>query len=149
MICIARSDSFGNVSTNNNGINIKSDQSCGGKVQQVTYVNTCMTGVKHLLTFNTSFGSCSGTKGTPQYTDIVVNGVLTKSSQSGAFSEFDGFSSSAPLGLTLENVDLDVTAEKTTQNATIGLFNSNIKPSGSNVSTFTVTGSGSVPTCSF
>jgi polygalacturonase len=143
------SDQFGNVSTNNNGINIKSDPSCGGKVQQVTYNHTCMTGVKHLLTFNTSFGSCSGTAGTPQYTDIVVNGVLATKSQSGAFSEFDGFSSSAALGVTLENVDLDVTAEKTTENASVGLFNSNIKPSGSNVSTFTVAGSGSVPSCTF
>jgi len=31
------SDQFGNVSTNNNGINIKSDIDCGGTVKQVTY----------------------------------------------------------------------------------------------------------------
>lgn len=143
------SDEFGNVSTNNNGINIKSDQDCGGKVQQVTYVNTCMTGVKHLLMFNTNFGSCTGTKGTPVYTDIVVNGVLATKSQSGAFSEFDGFSSGSPLQLTLENVDLDVTKQETTQDAIVALFNSDIKPSGTNVTTSTVTGSGSVPTCTF
>ena len=143
------SDQFGNVSTNNNGINIKSDPSCGGKVQQVTYNHTCMTGVKHLLTFNTSFGSCSGKSGTPVYTDIVVNGVLSTHSQSGAFSEFDGFNSSNLLAVTLENVDLDVTATKTTQNASIGIFNSNVKPSGTDVTTFSVAGSGSIPSCTF
>ncbi len=105
-------DQWGNVSTNNNGINIKTDEECGGTVQQVTYESTCMTGVKHLLVFNPNYGSCSGTSGTPKFEDIVVNGVFSTKSQSGAYSEFAGFSSSAPLGLTLENVDLDVTKQE-------------------------------------
>ena len=58
-------DQFGNVSTDNNGINIKSDYDCGGLIQQVTCRHTTLTGVKHLLVFNTSYGSCSGTPGVP------------------------------------------------------------------------------------
>ena len=142
-------DQWGNVSTNNNGINIKSDEDCGGTVQQVTYDATCMTGVKHLLVFNPNYGSCSGTSGTPNFKDIVVNGVFSTKSQSGAFSEFAGFSASAPLGLTLENVDLDVTKQEDSAFASVGLFKSNVTPSGSGVTTSTVTGSGSVPSCSF
>jgi polygalacturonase len=47
-------DKFGNVSGDNNGINIKSDYDCGGPVQQVTYRNTRLTGIstchlQHLL----------------------------------------------------------------------------------------------------
>jgi polygalacturonase len=143
------SDQWGNVSTDDNGINIKSDVDCGGTVRQVTYLDTCMTGVKHLLVFNTSYGSCTGTTGDPSYTDIIVNGVYTTSSPSGAYSQFDGYSSSLPLGLTLENVHLDVTAQQGSQDAKVGLANSNITPSGSGVTTSSVTASGSIPTCSF
>jgi polygalacturonase len=143
------SDQWGNVSTDDNGINIKSDVDCGGTVRQVTYLDTCMTGVRHLLIFNTSYGSCSGTTGNPSYTDIIVNGVYSTSSLSGAYSTFDGYSSSLPLGLTLENVHLDVTTQQGSQDAKVGLYNSNITPSGTAVTTSSVTGSGSVPTCSF
>jgi polygalacturonase len=142
-------DNFGNTSTNNNGINIKSDIDCGGLVQQVTYNATCMKGVKHLLVFNSNYGSCSGTKGTPHYTDIVVNGVLTTTSQSGAYSEFNGYSASVPLGLYLAYIDLDVTTQQSSQYASVGLDNSNITPSGTGVTTFPFTISGSVPKCSF
>jgi polygalacturonase len=143
------SDEFGNVSTDPNGINIKSDVDCGGTVHQVTYIDTCMTGVKHLLIFNTSYGACDGTAGNPSYTDIIVNGVFATSSLSGAYSTFDGLSSSLPLGLSLENVHLDVTDQQGSQDAKVGLFNSNITPSGSGVTTSSVTGSGAVPSCSF
>ncbi len=142
-------DQWGNVSTNNNGINIKSDIDCGGTVKQVTYNATCMDGVKHLLIFNTSYGSCSGTTGTPYFTDIVVNGVYSTASQSGAYSDFQGYSSGYPLGLYLENIHLDATTQSGSQYASVGLYNSNITPSGTGVSTFSFSGSGSVPSCSF
>jgi polygalacturonase len=142
-------DQWGNLSTDDNGINIKSDVQCGGTVRQVTYLDTCMTGVRHLLIFNTSYGSCSGARGTPYFTDILVDGVYATASPSGAYSDFDGYSSSQPLGLTLENVHLDVTTQEGSQDAHVGVSNSNITPSGSGVTMSAVTGSGSVPTCSF
>jgi polygalacturonase len=142
-------DPWGNTSTNNNGINIKTDVDCGGTVRQVTYLDTCMTGVKHLLVFNTSYGSCTGTMGTPYFTDIVVDGVYGTDSASGAYSEFEGYSAAFPLGLTLENVNLDVTTQQNSQYANVALYQSNLIPSGTGVVTQQRTGSGSVPTCSF
>lgn len=142
-------DEFGNVSTSNDGIRIKSDVDCGGPVKQVTYESTCMTGVSHPLLFTANYGSCSGTKGTPQFTDIVVNGVFATKSPSGGSSEFNGFSSSAPLEVTLENVDLDVTKTSSNQFADVQLFNANVKPTGTGVVTASISGSGSVPSCSF
>lgn len=129
-------DQWGNVSTDNNGINIKSDEECGGPVNQVTYRNTLLDGVKHLLIFNTYYGSCSGTAGIPVYQNIVVDGVRAINSQSGAYSEFEGYNAANPLELYLANVDLDVTAQQDSQYAIVGLYKSNITPAGPGVTTF-------------
>ena len=129
-------DKFGNVSSDNNGINIKSDYDCGGEVQQVTYRRTRLIGVKHLLVFNTYYGSCSGFTGIPYYQDIVVDGVYATGSQSGAYSEFEGYNAAYPLGLYLANVYLDATAQQNSQYATVGLDHSNITPAGPGVTTF-------------
>jgi len=116
-------------------------------VQQVTYNDTCLVGVKHLLVFNTNYGACAGNPGVPQYTGIVVNGVVATNSQSGAYSEFNGYNAANPLGVTLENVDLDVTRQQSSQYASAGLYNSNITPSGTGVTTAQVSGSGRPPRC--
>jgi polygalacturonase len=129
-------DKFGNVSTDNNRINIKSDETCGGLVQQVTYRNTLLVGVKHLLIFNTNYGACSGTPGIPVYQDIVVDGVLAAQSQSGAYSEFNGYNAANPLDLYLAYIYLDSTAQQDSQYANVGLDDSNITPSGTDVTTF-------------
>jgi polygalacturonase len=129
-------DQWGNVSTDNNGLRIKSDYTCGGPVNQVTYRNTLLNGVKHLLIFNTYYGSCSGTPGIPVYQNIVVDGVRAINSQSGAYSEFEGYNAANPLELYLANVDLDVTAQQSSQYAIVGLDNSNITPAGPAVTTF-------------
>ncbi|MGH9604374.1 MAG: glycoside hydrolase family 28 protein [Terracidiphilus sp.] len=129
-------DKFGNVSTDNNGINIKSDYDCGGEVNQVTYRHTRLVGIKHLLVFNTYYGSCSGFTGVPYYQDIVVDGVYATNSQSGAYSEFQGYDASYPLGLYLAHVHLDSTAQENSQYAVVGLDDSNIVPAGPGVTTF-------------
>jgi polygalacturonase len=71
-------DLDGNVSADANGIHVKTDKDCGGLVKEVTYENTCMYGVKHLITVNAYYGSCSGTSGTPRFQDILVNGALSQ-----------------------------------------------------------------------
>ena len=123
-------------STDNNGIRIKSDYDCGGLVKQVTYRTTVLVGVKHLLLFDTNYGSCSGNVGIPVYQDIVVDGVLAVNSQSGAYSEFNGYNAANPLELYLANVYLDSAAQENSQYAIVGLDNSSITPSGPGVSTF-------------
>jgi len=129
-------DKFGNVATDDNGIRIKSDPTCGGLVQQITYRNTLLIGVKHLLEFNTNYGSCSGTPGIPVYQDIVVDGLASINSVAGAYSEFEGFSAANPLELYLAHVHLDVTTQQNSQYANVGLDDSNIVPAGPGVTTF-------------
>jgi len=140
-------DSSGSVSTSNNGIRIKSDPGRGGTVSQVTYVGTCLTGVKDLLVFNPFYSTTSGSL-IPTFTGIVVNGVRSVSSASSAQSQLDGFNSSHLLGLTLENVQLDAT-KSTAQDANIQMFDTNLAPSGTGVTVTGVSGSGSVPNCVF
>jgi polygalacturonase len=144
---IQGTDSSGNESTSNNGIRIKTDSSVGGKVNEVTYDDICETGVQDLISFNPFYASGNGST-TPDFTNIVVNGLKTESSASGAESVLEGFSSSDPLGLTLENVDLDKTTS-TAENADIGEFDTNFTPSGTDVTVTSISGSGSVPSCSF
>jgi polygalacturonase len=129
-------DQWGNVASDNNGIRIKSDQTCGGPVNQVTYRHTQLTGIKHLLIFNTYYGACSGTPGIPWYQNVVVDGVVATNSQSGAYSQFQGYDAANPLGLYLANINLDATAQQSSQYANVGLDNSNITPSGTEVMTF-------------
>jgi polygalacturonase len=137
------------VSTNDNAINIKTDIDCGGLVQQVTYQNTCITQGKHLIVLNANYGSCSGTSGTPKFKNIIVNGVLSKSSESGAYSKIAGYNSSNLAQIYLANVSLDATSQSGDEYATTYLDNSNMTPSGTDVTTSTFSTSGSVPSCSF
>lgn len=140
-------DSSGTKSSSDNGIRIKSDPSRGGTVSQVTYDDTCMTGVKDLLVFNPFYSTKSGSS-IPVFTGIVVDGAKAVSSASGATSELDGFDSSHLLGLTLENVQLDST-KTTAQYADIHTYNTDLAPSGTGVTVSATSGSGSVPSCSF
>jgi polygalacturonase len=140
-------DSSGNTSTDNNGIRIKTDSSVGGTVQQVTYENTCLTQTKHAMEFNPFYASGNGST-TPFFTGIAVLGLKASSSQSSANSVLEGYNSSHLLGLTLENVNLDATAT-TAKYANIGVHNTNVSPSGTDVTVTSISGSGSVPVCTF
>lgn len=140
-------DSFGTTSGSATGIRIKSSQSNGGSVTNVEYDNTCMTAVKAPIVFNTHYSTDSGSS-IPVFTGIVIDGASLVNAPSGTKSTFDGYDSSRPLGLTMWNVSL-ATTTNTSDNANIRLYNSNIKPSGTAVTVTNVSGSGSVPSCSF
>jgi polygalacturonase len=144
---VSGTDSSGNVSSDNNGIRIKTSSSEGGKVSDVTYENICDTGVKHNLEFNPFYSSGNGST-TPDFTDIVVDGFKSVSSASSAQSVLEGYDSANPLGLTLENVSLDATSS-TAEDADISTYDTNVTPSGTDVTVTAISGSGSVPSCSF
>ncbi len=144
---IQGTDSSGNESTSNSGIRIKTDSSDGGKVNDVTYDGICETGVQDLVDFNPFYATGNGST-TPDFTNIVVDGLKSVDSVSGAESVLEGFDSSNPLGLTLENVDLDKTTASA-EYADVGESDSNITPSGTDVTVTSISGSGSVPSCSF
>ena len=152
-------DLVGNVSADAQGLVVKQDPACASTVTQVTYQNTCMEGVKHLITFLTNYsGTCTNNVGNPVFNDIVVNGVLATQSISGAYSEFIGYSATAPSSAALANVSLDAnglnTGANASQYATISLDNSSITAATlttgtTGVTTNTFSTPGSVPTCSF
>jgi polygalacturonase len=141
-------DLTGISSSDDNGINIKTDEVCGGLVKQVTYLNTCLYGVTHYITLNPNYGSCKGVAGTPQFQNIIVNGVLSTGSTSG-YSTIAGYSASYLAQVYLANIDLGVLTQKGDEYATVYLDNSNITPSGTGVTTSTWSTSGSVPSCTF
>ncbi len=142
--------SDGIASTDANAINIKTDYDCGGTVKQVTYSNICMKQAKHLIILDTEYGSCSGNKGIPVFSDIVINGVYATSSVSGAYSRVRGYNSSYKINAYVANIQLDNNSQSSDQDAIVDLDNVNgWLPSGSGVSTGGFTLSGSVPSCSF
>jgi polygalacturonase len=145
-------DQFGNLSPDSNGLVVKIDPSCAATVQQVTFQNTCMSGVKHLIAFYTNYSNtCSGSAGNPVFTDIVVNGLLAQSSISGAYSEFNGASAAAPSSAALAYVSLDANAlgSGPNQYTNISLDNSTLVPSGTGIATQSFSTPGSVPSCTF
>jgi len=142
--------SGGTASTDANAINIKTDPDCGGLVQQVTYSNTCIEYAKHLIIVNAEYGSCSGTAGTPQFKNIIINGALTKNSVSGSYETIAGYNSSNLAQVYAANLSLDSVTQSGDEYATVYLDNvGSFKPSGTDVTTSTWTASGSVPSCSF
>lgn len=142
-------DLNGIAATDANAIRVKSDVTCGGTVNRVTYTNTCITKAKHLIILDTMYGSCSGTAGTPNFQDIVINGVLATSSVSGAYTRIRGLDSSHLINAYLAHISLDATTQSSDQDAMVLLNASNITPTGSGISTSSFSISGSVPTCAF
>lgn len=129
------------------GLRIKSNSSTGGHVDEVSYLNNCVTQVRQPLDLDTHYAGATGSR-TPYFTDIYVNGLRSTSTRSGGGSVISGYDASHPIGLTLMNVSMDNTTA-TAQYATVGLYDSNLKPSGTGVTTGSISGSGSVPSCSF
>jgi polygalacturonase len=143
-------DSAGTASTDANAINIKTDEDCGGLVKQVTYENTCIRYAKHLIIVNANYGSCSGSSGTPKFEEIIVNGVKSENSVSGAYETLAGYNSSNIGQIYLGNIDLDSNTQSGDQYFDTYLDNVNgLDPSGTDVTNGSWSASGSVPSCSF
>ncbi|MEU8972359.1 pectinesterase family protein [Streptomyces monashensis] len=144
---VAGTDSSGIVSGSSNGIRIKSSAKNGGKVTDVSYLDTCVTGVRYPLVFDTHYANGSGSR-IPSFTGITVAGLRVVNSPSDARSVFNGYSAGQPLELTLSNVSLDRDAS-TASYAKIAVHNSTITPSGTGVTVTRIPGGGSLPTCGF
>jgi polygalacturonase len=140
-------DLQGNASTDANAINIKTGP-CNLAVKQVSYLNTCIKQAKHLIVMSTDYNSCS-TGGSPALSDIVVDGVYSTQSISGAYTSINGRNASYPISAVLAHVNLDSTVQSGDQYASIGIDDSNDTPSGTGVAVSNVSVSGSVPQCRF
>jgi hypothetical protein len=123
-----------------------------------------MTSIKHLIIFNPYYSS--GGTSVPTQSDIVLNGVVSTDSESGAYSIFEGSGAANPLQLDLENIDLDNTTqdgnhgnegptegESPTEYVNAGTYNTNIVPAGplgdsaDDVNVSPIEGTGAIPTC--
>jgi polygalacturonase len=157
-------DSLGNLSVSDTGIQIKTDGNSAGLTQRVTYTGICMTNIKHVLIFNPHYSS--GGTGVPTQSDIVLNGVVSTDSESGAYSIFQGFDAANPLQIALENVDLDnvtqdgnhgsegpALGESPTEYVNAYTYNTNIVPTGpegdaaNGVNVTPIHGTGTIPSC--
>ena len=102
----------------------------------------------------------------PTQSDIVLNGVVSTDSESGAYSIFEGFDAANPLQIALENIDLDNTTqdgnhgnegptegESPTQYVNAATYNTNIVPAGplgdsaDDVNVTPIEGTGAIPAC--
>lgn len=126
--------------SNDTGIRIKTESSNGGLIDGVTYKDVCMTNVATPITFNPFYSSSTGSD-YPQFENIVLSNVtiLTPGTV-----QLEGYSSTYPLGLTLDNVNFsstlpasDVTASNA--NITLGPGPVNIPLSASSGSNITLT----------
>lgn len=95
------------------------------------------------------FYSSGGSGTAPTFSQIVVNGLRTTGDAGlkGKGWILEGYNAQTPLDLVLANV---ATGNKavTASNARIGLSNSELVPTGTNVTTSAVQLAGSIPTCS-
>jgi polygalacturonase len=157
-------DLVGNLSPSPNGLVVKQKPACASTVTQVTYQNTCIKGVKHLILFYTNYStsnSCTSA-GNPVFNDILVNGVLATQSPSGTYSDFTGYSAASPSNAALAYVSLDASSLNLGTSGTFPTQYTNISLDSSSITSATLTGTGttgmststfstpgSVPTCSF
>ena len=144
---IQGTDSNGTESGSANGIRIKSYSKVGGTVSNVEYADTCMEQLKYPIEINPYYSSSTGSN-YPYFKSVTIYEAKETSSVSSAKSAIEGYSSTYPLGLTLEDVSLDSNSY-TAEYANVSYYNSTIVPSGTGVTTTSISGSGSVPSCSF
>jgi len=138
-----------------NGINVKVVSPCTLTVTQITFQNTCVTGVKNIIQLYTNYsGSCSAAAGPPALNDIVVNGFYSTSPMSNADINLYGYSSSDPIVAYFANLNItgnysmDTSSPPQYGNYYLDNVNS-FTPAGTMITNSTFTINGSVPSCAF
>ncbi|WP_322749024.1 MULTISPECIES: pectinesterase family protein [unclassified Frankia] len=140
-------DPWGTASGSSNGIRIKSSPANGGTVSDIAYTNTCITATKAPIVFDTHYANGTGT-GTPYFIRIIISGLVATGSPAKASSTFVGLDAAHPLGVTLDQVTLDVTTT-TAAYAKITAAATDLSFSGTGVSVIKGTATASPPVCSF
>lgn len=130
---------YGENSTNPNGINIKTGD-CSLQIKNITYKNTCLSGVKHLINITNDYGACndSGNNKEIILNNINIIGVIAINSQKNAYSRIYGSDEKNPIQFNLVDVSLDNINQKYSQNAVVGISDSNYIPAGKNIKITTI-----------
>lgn len=136
-------DAWGNLSTFDNGIRIKSYPGAGGVVTNVAYSGTCMRAIQNLIVITPNYDPPTGTT-IPWFKSVTISRALAVASVPGAGSQVDGYSADFPSGVTLRAVNLDATAV-TAQYADITLARTDLAPSGTGVTVTTADGNQAPP----
>ena len=129
------------------GIRIKAESSDGGLVDGVTYKQVCMQNVADPIQFNPFYSSSTGTD-YPQFQNITLSNVTVLTAGSVLL---EGYSTTYPLGLTLDNVNFSPTLpsrDLSASNAdiTFGPGPVNLPVTSSSANNVTVTNSVTNPT---
>jgi pectin methylesterase-like acyl-CoA thioesterase/polygalacturonase len=124
-------DAWGNLSTFDNGIRIKSFPGGGGVVTNVVYAGTCMRAIQNLIVITPNYDPPTGTT-IPWFKSVTIVRARSVGSVPGASSQIDGYSADFPSGVTLRDVRLDATAV-TASYAQITLDRTDLTPSGPGV----------------
>lgn len=99
-------DAFGTPSATSIGVRIKSASRFGGKVENVTYSDTCIDRVLRPIDIDPFYFGLEG-KTKPWFTGISITGLSAANSPSGAVMRLNGLDSDHPLGLTMSDVQVD------------------------------------------
>lgn len=137
------------------GLRIKSDSSRGGEVQNVLYQNVCMRRMAEPLVFDPFYSSSTGSK-YPYFHAITIQDLHYVNYSGAKYNAgtitFSGYSSTYPLGITLNNVVFDSTPSYASSpyhdaQITVGPNTNLAPPSGTNVSKSNVAGSATTLSC--
>ncbi len=97
----------GNLSDRNeNGLRIKSAQSEGGTVSNIDYEGVCILNEYNPLVFDPFYTNSSGTE-YPYFKSVTLHNIHVTTASSAGGLLLDGYNSTYPLGLTLNNVVFD------------------------------------------
>lgn len=132
-----------------NGLRIKSDLSRGGLVQDISYTDVCMRGVKAPLVFDPYYSAAAGTL-IPDFRNISLKNVHILGAGASTFS---GYDADHVLSVSLDNVVMDDAGSATfkAQNAALGFGPGpvNFSPAGNGVTvTKNITTSAAARDCS-
>ncbi len=105
---------------NQNGLRIKSDVSRGGLVQNITYSNICMQGVRHTIVIDPFYTAGATGNLIPNYSNLVMRNVHATTEGT---VKIQGHDSNVPTTITLDNVQVDniKSSDLTVSNSTITL----------------------------
>jgi polygalacturonase len=124
-----------------NGIRIKSDESRGGPVSDVTFSDVCVRDVTHTILINTAYNPLFAGTSFPMFGSLTFRNFHSVTCLAGVLPEvtLGGFNAAYPAGpITLDNVVVDGVGPASVAaqfaNITLGPGNVNFTPSGMGVS---------------
>jgi len=116
----------GDMNGNGNGLRIKSNSSEGGTVSNINYQDVCILNVENPLVFNPFYSGGTGTE-YPNFESISLQNIHVTTATSAGKLTLEGYNSTYPLNMTMDNVVFD-TAPPTITTSTTSNANFTLGP---------------------